>query len=240
VIRALLAALTAVALLGTATTSVERIGHTRGAIIVPERAPAGSIILIPGGPTTQSIDERGKPSMSGNFLMRVRDDFVAAGFAVAYLEDPSDLRPAIVRLRQIVRPVFVVGNSAGTAVAARIAATLGADGPDGVVLTSTVTQPGRQVTVTAAAADVRRITIPVLFVHNRNDGCFASPPGGVATLMARFPKSTDVTRIDVGSTRSDGDPCEAFSPHGYLGIEGEVVDKIVGWMHAHGVPEAPH
>jgi len=239
-LRTALTLLAAVTLLGAATTTVERVGRVRVAIVRRDAAPAGSVILIPGGPTTQTIDDGGRPSMGGNFLMRVRGQFVDAGFAVAYLEDPSDLRPAIARLRRIARPVFLVGTSNGTGVAARIASTLGADGPDGVVLTSTVTQVSQQRSFSAAAADVARITVPVLFVHNRNDGCSVSPPSGVTTLMARFPKDADVTRIDVASTRRDGGRCEGFSPHGYLGIETEVVDKIVDWMHAHGATEGPH
>lgn len=206
----------------------------RAAIVLPDGAPAGSVILIPGGSTLLAIRDDGEMSPNGNFVLRVRSDFLNAGFAIAYLEDPSDLRPAIARMRGIARPVFLLSTSNGTAVAARVAATYGADGPDGVVLTSTVTKSSRMLANSAAAADVRRIPVPVLFVHNRNDGCFVSPPAGVTALIARFPPGADVTRIDVASDESMSDPCEALSPHGYLGIETEVAGKIVAWMRAHG------
>ena len=91
----------------------------------------------------------------------------------------------------------------------------------------------------AAAPTVERIGVPVLFVHNRNDGCASSPPGGVAPRIARFPPGADVTRIDVTSNRLSGDPCEPLSPHGFLGIEGEVVAQIVAWMHGHGAKGTP-
>jgi len=87
---------------------------------------------------------------------------------------------------------------------------------------------------------VRRITAPVLFVHNGNDSCFVSPPSGVDAMVRRFPKGADVTRIDVASSEITSDPCDAFSPHGYLGIEADVVAKILAWMRAHGAPGPNH
>jgi pimeloyl-ACP methyl ester carboxylesterase len=237
--RRLIVALAAIALLGAGTTTIEKFGKTRGAVALPSGAPIGSVILIPGGTTLQSVHDDGSSSNEGNFVMRVRRDFVAAGFAIAYLEDPSDLRPAIARMRAIARPVFLLGTSNGTSVEARVAATYGADGPDGVVFTSTVTRSGGKLGYSAASADIRRITVPVLFIHNRNDSCVASPPSAVAGLIARFAPGADVTRIDVASSELNGDPCEPFSPHGYEGIETDVVGKILTWMRAHGVPAVP-
>jgi pimeloyl-ACP methyl ester carboxylesterase len=101
-------------------------------------------------------------------------------------------------------------------------------------LTSTVTRTSAELTRTAATVDVGKITVPVLFIHNTNDSCFASPPSGVAPLMARFPKTADVTRIDVTSPVTGYDPCEPFSAHGYMGIEDAVTARIVAWMRAHG------
>lgn len=234
-----LLALAAVVLLGASTPHVERLGKMRAAIVLPDAPPVGSVILIPGGSTRQTIADDGTPGNASNFVIRVRGDLLDAGLAVAYADDPSDLRPLIGRMRTIARPVFLMGTSNGTAVAARIAATLGADGPDGIVLTSTVTRTSRQFGYTASAADVRRITVPVLFVHNRNDRCPASPGSGVTAMMARFPPGADVTRIDVTSDEILSDLCEPLSPHGYLGIETEVTAKIVAWMKAHGARESP-
>jgi hypothetical protein len=230
----IVAGLAAIALLAAGTPSVEQIGRTRAAIVLPDAAPIGSIILIPGGSTLQKIDPDGTPSSGGNFVMRIRPLLLTAGFAIACLEDPTDLRAIIARMRTVKRPVFLLSTSNGTPVAAANAANLGADGPDGIVLTSTVTKPSGQAPQSAASVNVGKITVPVLFVHNVNDACFVSPPGGIAGLIARFPKTTDVTRIDVASTRLAGDPCEPYSQHGYLGIEDDVTAKIVDWMHAHG------
>jgi len=230
-----LLALTAlIALLGAGSTTVEPVGRTRVAIVLPDAAPIGSVILIPGGTTLQKISADGEGSNGGNFVMRIRPELLAAGFAIAYLEDPTNLGPIVARMRTVKRPVFLLSTSNGTGVAAANAASLGAQGPDGVVLTSTVTQSTRQNAHPASSVDVRKITAPVLFVHNMNDGCFASPPRGIAPLMARFANGADVTRIDVTSPVTGNDPCEPYSAHGYLGIEDAVTAQIVAWMRAHG------
>jgi hypothetical protein len=38
--------------------------------------------------------------------------------------------------------------------------------------------------------------------------------------------------ILVSSRAIRGDPCEALSPHGYLGIEGAVVRQMASWIAA--------
>jgi pimeloyl-ACP methyl ester carboxylesterase len=234
----LAAAIAAVALLGAGTPPVERLGATRAAIVLPAGQPAGSVILLPGGTTRTRIGPDGTTD-SGNFVIRIRQSFVDAGFAIVYVADPSDLAPVVARMRSIARPVFYVGTSNGTTVAARSAAALGAAGPDGIVLTSTVTGTSGQYPYNAAQADLSRIAVPVLFVHNRNDDCPVSPAGGLAGLMARLPPATSVTRIDFSSDRTPQDPCGPFSPHGYLGIEDQVAAAIVAWMRAHGAQGTP-
>ncbi|HEV8022066.1 MAG TPA: hypothetical protein VGP41_12420 [Candidatus Lustribacter sp.] len=230
-----IAALTAAILLPAAgSTSVEQVGRTRAAIVLPDAAPIGSIILIPGGTTLQRIDAAGNGSNSTNFVMHIRPALLAAGFALAYVENPADERAIVARMRAVKRPVFTLSTSNGTAIAASSAAALGADGPDGIVLTSTVTIPSRLNTSPASTVDVGKITVPVLFVHNTDDGCPWAPWSGIAPLMLRFNKNTDVTRIDVTSTRVISGPCDPLAPHGYLGIEDGVAAKIIAWMQAHG------
>lgn len=234
---ALLVAFGALVLAG-AGTSVEQVGRTHAAIVLPDDKPIGSVILVPGGTTLLTIDADGG-SDSGNFVMRIRGAFVRAGYAIAYLEDPGDLRAIIARMRTVARPVFLLGTSNGTGVVAANAAALGADGPDGIVLTSTVTQDSRRFQHSVASVDLGKIAVPVLFVHNTNDGCSTSPPGAVAGLMGRFPKGDSVTRIDVTSPVTGNDPCGPFSAHGYLGIEDDVTAKILAWMGAHGAQGSP-
>ena len=231
-------ALAALALLGANAPAVERLGGTRAAIVLPDGPPAASVILLPGGTTRLKIGPAGETA-SGNFVIRIRQAFLDAGFAIVYVEDPSNLAPVVARMRRIARPVVYLGTSNGTAVAARSAAALGSDGPDALVLTSTVTGISGQYPFSAASADLSRIAVPVLFVHNRNDDCRVSPPAGIAGLIARLPPTTPVARIDVSSGRTANDPCGPYSPHGYLGIEADVAAAIVAWMRAHGAQATP-
>ncbi len=236
--RALVLLLAALPLLGI-TTTVETVGGTRAAIVVPDTAPAASVILIPGKTTLLRIADDGSPN-SANFLMLVRELFVDDGFAVGYVDDPGNIGPMIARMRRVARPVFLIGTSNGSAVAARAAAALGPDGPDGLVLTSTVTETSRNFAYSASDVNFHHITMPVLFVHNTNDVCSVSPPSGIARLIAQLPAGTDVRRIDVSSAPTgSGDQCGPDSPHGYVGIEAQVVSAIEGWMRAHGAQGTP-
>jgi pimeloyl-ACP methyl ester carboxylesterase len=229
----LVALVTALVLLGAAgVPAVEQVGRTRAAIVLPYTDPAGSVILVPGGTTLLTIYPDGS-SNSDNFVMRIRTGLLSAGFAIAYVEDPGDLRAIIARMRTVKRPVFLLATSNGTAVAVKNTVALGADGPDGLVLTSTVTKTSKRFTYNAASVDIGKITVPVLFVHNTNDGCSVAPPSGIAPLMGRFPNASDVTRIDVTSAPTSNDPCGPLAPHGYFGIEDDVTAKIVAWMRAH-------
>ena len=185
--------------------------------------PKGVVLLIPGGSTTLSLAADGSTS-SNNFVIRTRRMLGAAGYTTAYLDDPADLREPLVRLRELGRPVVVLSTSRGTVVAEANAAKLGADGPDLLVLTSPVTRG-------AGSLAGRALPIPTLVTANANDGCSASPPDGAAELARRL--GARATFLAFSSTEQRSDPCQALSPHGYLGIESEVIGKIVDWIVSH-------
>src|SRR5260370_19373063 len=141
---------------------------------------------------------------SGNFLVRSRDLFVAQGFAVAVIDAPSDQSSGmgddfrvsnahrrdigfvIAWLRQRApAPVWLVGTSMGTLSAAN-GGTLQPGGPDGVVLTSSVTQSSRRVRNTVYDAPPIDVKIPTLIVHNREDGCVVCRLSDIPGLLGRF------------------------------------------------------
>lgn len=224
----------AAAALAASTEIVDLARGNRLAIIHPAQPPLGSVILVPGGSTLLSINRDASSfGNDGNFVVRTRDRFVEAGYVAALVNDPADLRPVIARLRTVARPVFVVGTSRGTVVAARNAVNLGPDGPDGLVLTSSVTRSSGLNPTTVMTYRLNRIHLPVLVVANANDRCPVAPPDGAAAI-ARAIGTPQVTTLTVSSTETNGAECEPFSPHGYLGIEGETVGKILDWMKAHG------
>ena len=185
-------------------------------------------------------------SWRGNFLARVADRFVAGGISVAIPGAPSDhaggmsdgfrasaehatdIAAVIAMLQQRAAvPVWLIGTSRGTISAAAVAARLGPPRVAGLVLTSTVWSILRGQT---SLEDVR---VPTLVVHNHDDGCrespFSSASDGVAALQHARVK--EFIAVSGGSSRSA--PCQALSPHGYYGIEDQVVPPIIAWIQAH-------
>lgn len=239
-----------------------RPGVTQAFLVTPSQgAPAATLILFPGSPGTLFIrdgsgqirhDANGWPLLYGkNFLIRSRHLFAHAGFLVMSVDVPSDhlgnvdpfrgtaehaqdVAAVIAYARQqALVPVWLIGTSMGTISAANAGARLKTGGPDGLVLTSSVTAPTRRSQPINAVVDVGSITLPTLFVHNKEDGCVAASFGGVIPLMEQFQRAARKELIAVsGGSPPQSDPCEAMSRHGYLGIEDEVVGDIARWIKA--------
>ena len=184
------------------------------------------MLLVPGGTTLLKLGPKGQTD-SSNFVIRTRSFLLGNGYAIAYMDNPSDLSEALGRLRAIAKPVVIESTSRGTIVAGSNAARLGANGPDLLVLTSPVTVGNDSL----ARVDVHSIMIPSLVVTNDNDRCRVSPPGGAVALAERLGSATI---LHFSSSELNGNVCEPLSPHGYLGIEPDVMRQIVNWI------ESPH
>jgi alpha-beta hydrolase superfamily lysophospholipase len=94
--------------------------------------------------------------------VRSRERFVQQGFLVAVIDAPSDrsqglwdfrtsaahaedIKHVILELKRIMDiPVWLIGTSMGTVSATNAAARLNEGGPDGLVLTSTITKESRR------------------------------------------------------------------------------------------------
>ncbi|MES2400526.1 MAG: alpha/beta hydrolase [Pseudomonadota bacterium] len=221
--------------------------------ITPAAAPKGSVILLAGGHGGLQIFPGGSMAYGkGNFLVRTRQQFADAGFAVAVVDAPSDRQtsPFLSGFRQTPEhaadvkaviawlkqqsptPVWLVGTSRGTQSAGYIATELtpAQGGPDGLVLTSTILQDpaGRAV----PRMPLERLTIPVLVVHHEQDGCRLCAPSYLPQLMSALPKTPKTELITFQGGQNVGDPCEAMAYHGFNGIEADVLAKTTAWMLA--------
>jgi pimeloyl-ACP methyl ester carboxylesterase len=213
-------------------------------LLAPPGKPVASVILFSGG---NGILARTR----GNFLIRTRRKFAAAGFLVAAVDVPSDLpggfnpnsrstaahaqdiAAVIAYLRhKVAAPVWLVGTSMGTISAANAAARLAqGGGPDGLVMTSSIVPSAPPPPPIYALIDVGAIAIPTLFIHNREDACPITPIANVAPLVARFTHAPRKALIVVsGGKPPRSAPCDAKSRHGYFGIEDAVVGDIVRWI----------
>jgi len=210
------------------TPQVVQLTGERLVLEVPDGPPRGGILLIPGGSMRVTIDPQGGTT-STNFVIRTREQYVAAGYAVGFLDDPRDVGAALAKLRAIAQPVAIVSTSRGTLLAAQAAATLGPGGPDLLVLTSPITATSRTIAQTLFDVGAARLRMPTLVVVNDHDGCAVSPPGEAGRFAKRLPQGTF---LRFNSTQATSDDCEPLSPHGYLGIEDDVVAQIVHWLQS--------
>lgn len=220
-------------------------------VIRPPSPPAASLLLYTGGGGAIGLNrDWPKGRRGGNFLIRSADLFVQAGFQVAIVDNPSDSLKAIWNRRdsrdhardaaaiiaylraQAPVPVWVAGTSMGSVSAAAIAARLGReDGPDGVVLTSSVTGLSRNTTESVLTVDLGAIRVPVLVVNHADDACFAAPPDAAERILDALDNAPRRVRLIFhGGKPPESDSCEPFAPHGYFGIEAEVVTAIADWI----------
>ena len=105
----------------------------------------------------------------------------------------------------------------------------------GAILTSSVTRAGRA-GETVFDAEPGAIAVPVLVVNNEYDTCGETPPSDAPMVLSALTRSPRRELVMVTSSQivRRSDPCEAMSPHGYLGIEGMVVQRISEWIRAAG------
>jgi hypothetical protein len=222
-------------------------------LLLSPREPKVTVVLFAGGDGGLRISAEGRlqsGTLAANFLVRSRHLFVEHDLAVAIVDAPSDrqgfpfrflsgfrqtpahaadIKALIAWLREHVEaPVWLIGTSRGTESVGYVATQLrGRDGPDGIVLTSTILADGDQ-SVPAMALETLRI--PVLVVHHEEDGCRVCLFRDMPALMHKLDPIPMKELIAVKGGENRGDPCQAFAYHGYNGIERAVVARIAGWI----------
>jgi hypothetical protein len=220
-------------------------GGSERVLFAAAAAPRAILIMFPGGAGTVEISAGGTTT-NRNFLVRTLPLWIAQGFAVEIVGSPNGAPllgerhtpaylAAIDRAIDFARsrgnaPVWLVGTSQGSTAAANGAAHLGSK-IAGVVLSSSVTRPNRS-GETVFDSEPGLIAVPALIVANQGDSCRVTPPTDAPSLAASLVRSPRKEVIIVASDQIQSDPCEAMSPHGYLGIEPAVVQRIGDWIRA--------
>jgi pimeloyl-ACP methyl ester carboxylesterase len=220
-------------------------GGSQRVLFASPANPRAILIMFPGASGIVDISASGTTA-NRNFLVRTLPLWLAQGFAVEILGSPnggsllgqrhtSVYVAAIDRAIDFARsrttaPVWLVGTSQGATAAANGAAHLG-NKIAGVVLSSSVTRR-TQAGETVFDSEPGLIAVPALVVANQGDTCRGTPPGDAATLAAALTRSPRKEVIIMASDQLQSGPCEAMSPHGYLGIEPMVVQRISDWIRA--------
>jgi pimeloyl-ACP methyl ester carboxylesterase len=229
-----------------------RPGVTQRLVVFTPPGAKAAVVMFAGGHGGLQVFPNGSLAWgAGNFLVRTRQLFADHGLLVVLIDAPSDRQssPFLANFRQTpehaadvksviawlrsksTMPVWLVGTSRGTQSVAYIATELsGPDGPDGIVLTSSilVDQKSRPV----PAMPLEKIRIPVLVVHHEQDGCFVTPYAEIPSLMAKLEYSPRKQLLSFKGGQDKGNPCEAFAHHGYNGVEQDVVAQIASWILA--------
>ena len=220
-------------------------GGSERVLFAAPAAPHAILIMFPGATGIVEIAPGGTTT-NRNFLVRTLPLWVAQGFAVEVLGSPNGASllgqrhtpgylVAIDRAVDFARsranaPIWLVGTSQGSTAAANGAAHLGGK-IAGLVLTSSVTRPNRS-GETVFDSEPGLIPQPALIVANQGDTCRATPPGDAPSVAAALARSPRKEVVFVASDQIQSDPCEALSPHGFLGIEPAVVHRISDWIRA--------
>lgn len=226
-------------------------------IMGPDRASKGTLLMFPGGNGANHFSESGgKIRLGGNFLVRSSNLFLERSFAVAIVDVPSDqaygmsdpfrsskehtedVRKIIdLLVQKLQQPIFLVGTSRGTISAAHLGISLKDQRIGAIVLTSSI-GASKGGGLSLLNLPLENIAHPVLFVHHRDDGCWASRFNDALQARERIKSSPRTHFIEVsGGDAPRSQPCEALSYHGYLGKEREVVAAITDWIQGKPVVE---
>ena len=229
-----------------------RPGVSQRMVVLFPQNPKAAVILFAGGHGGLQISPNGSFNWGdNNFLVRTRQLFADQGLLVVVVDAPSDrqsppylsgfrqrpehvadIKAVIAWVReQAGVPVWLVGTSRGTQSAAYVAIELsGTEGPDGLVLSSTMLtdNKGRPVT----AMPLGELRIPVLVVHHEQDGCSHCLFKDIPSLMEKLGSLPKKQLLSFKGGENRGDPCRALAYHGFNGLEREVVAQTATWILA--------
>ncbi len=93
------------------------------------------------------------------------------------------------------------------------------------MLTASITKPNKKGKI-ITDLPLSKIGKPMLFVHNDGDKCVTTPLGRVKPIAKRLKAGLVV----FSSRKKSGRHCGGSSPHGFLGIERQVIGKILTWI----------
>lgn len=248
---------------GELVTVPTRDGVTQSLYVETSTAtPAWVIVLFAGDNGALHLGANGPTTLRGNFLIRTASYWVDKGDAAVLFDTPSDyvngvddsvrlgqgalqdVEAAVAELRKRFPSsrIALVGTSRGT-VSVGNALQRNPGVADAFVLTSPVSI-ARNGQAGISGLNLDGTKSHVLVVSNRHDGCPVALFSGATDVAGR----NHFELIAVDSTSGGGDrrsDCGGRSPHGFLGIEDEVLGDIDHWLAvinpaSPNAPTSPH
>jgi len=248
----LLAAATSAHAAETVLTLTPRPGGMFRVLTDRPTRPVGSVILLAGGTGVLDLGDDGRMGgMSQNHLVRTRQAYVRAGYAIFVPDMASDLKgtqlyrfgaphatdlaAVVTAARAVGGPVFIIGTSRGAVSAVALFAKQTGALPDGLVISSGTLLDHGRIPGAASVGDLGSIRVPVLLLRHDSDGCASTPPGDADRFKAQLSAARSVEIVSFnggGPQQGRADPCGPNHYHGFLGIEDQVVARTVAWMGA--------
>jgi pimeloyl-ACP methyl ester carboxylesterase len=235
---------------------------TQKVLVVRPPHPVATVVLFPSGRGNLELGSGAETPTIGRadyFLARTSEEFARHGFMVALVDVPSDrqtggidslfrissahaedIRGVVSYLKKRAEiPLWLIGLGEGTFSAVNGAISL--DGQiEGVILASSLTRTPTNWKMYGTHPngilnmDLDKITVPVLVVGSQNDTCAITSPADAAKIKGELVHSPVVDiRYFSGGKMARLDPCEPRSPHGFYGIEKEVISTIADFIQTH-------
>ncbi|RZI39973.1 hypothetical protein EGT07_26105 [Herbaspirillum sp. HC18] len=214
------------------------------------------IALFPGHPGILRLRDEGgeiRFELRGNFLVRSRRHWLDEETLVVVVDAPSDQwvafdqffreRPrygadVAALLKEVTQRYGVddwtfVGTSEGS-VSAYHAAHMNPGLAQRLILTSSLFQATRN-GPGLSRVSWDDLSTPILWVHHEDDPCIYT----AYRYALQFAEKTHSPILTVrGGGSGRGDACEAFTAHGFVGIESETVHAMRSWVKTGVVPAA--
>jgi hypothetical protein len=237
------------------TAKLER--HSIAALVMHvegQKAFKHGIALFPGHPGIMKLkSENGRPQyeMRGNFLVRARRHWLDEETLIAVIDAPSDewtnfsqAFRATARYGTDIAAVLseigkrspvgewtFVGTSEGS-ISAFHAARMNPALARRVILTSSLMSPTRN-GPGLSNARFEELAAPLLWVHHQDDPCEHTAYREAKRYAEKSMRPLLTAR---GGGPEKGGACQAFTAHGYVGVEREVVLAMRSWVKTGAVP----
>lgn len=205
-------------------------------------------VFIPGYPSVfRPVVENGvmvSTKLSGNFLIRSRTHLADESIAILTIDCQSQsgdycssdyqaskerqlhiqkLTNEVKKRYPTIQEVWLIGTSMGT-ISSSFMPTYDPKAYAGAIHTATITEPyARNSYRELINFDYKKSGIPQFFIHHKDDPCFLTTWSGAKSITDKY----GVPLITVfGGSNFQGNPCNAFTEHGFRGKEPEVMQAI--------------
>jgi hypothetical protein len=210
--------------------------------------PTRLAVLLPGYPAVvRPVVENGAMTssrLSGNFLIRSRHFLVDETIASLIVDCQSDsgdyctstyqaskqrqedvdkLIAEVKRRTPSISEVWLIGTSMGT-ISSSFMPLHNPSAYAGAIHTASITEPyARNSYRELGGFDYKKTAVPQYFIHHAADPCFLTTYAGAQSITEKY----KVPLITVtGGSNFKGDPCKAFTEHGFRGKEKDVMRAV--------------